>query len=70
MHTLAITDSHKLISWGLDECIGRSGCEDVADFVDFPKDTLVIDVACSECASACIDDDGHIWIWGTFRVAS
>lgn len=66
---VALTNDHELWSWGLEECNGRPGKK------DHPTQVLVgdgkvkiIDIACSEHAAACIDSEGRIWMWGTFRV--
>jgi hypothetical protein len=68
MHTLAITSDGWLLSWGFDECLGRSGREDIPGLVEFPKGIFIQDVACTEYASVCLDNNGELWTWGAFRV--
>ena len=68
MHTLAITNEGQLLSWGFSECLGRSGKEEIPAYVAFPDGIAIRDIACSEYASACLDINGSVWIWGAFRV--
>lgn len=69
MFAVALTQDQQLWSWGFEECNGRLGKEDRPTQVLVGDGNLqIIDVACSEYATACIDCNGGIWVWGAFRV--
>jgi alpha-tubulin suppressor-like RCC1 family protein len=65
---MMITSDKRLLSWGLEDCLGRPGKEFEPAPVRFPFDVKVVDVACTEYACSCIDELGRIWTWGGFRV--
>ncbi|KAJ3236216.1 Regulator of chromosome condensation [Chytriomyces hyalinus] len=67
MHTVALTSTGELLSWGAADFIGRidSSKNWQAQFVPF--DAKIVDAVCGECFTAVLDNSGHIWAWGSFR---
>jgi regulator of chromosome condensation len=71
LHTLALTSSGRVFSWGCnDDCVlGRTGTEAVpAPVSKFDGTTLQARfVACGDSHSAAVDQNGRVWVWGTYK---
>ncbi|KAJ3356081.1 hypothetical protein HDU83_001995 [Entophlyctis luteolus] len=71
MHSLALTSTGKILSWGASEFLGRTtsgsdNCEPRYVEIDDPN-VEFMDISCGECFSAAIDSFGKVWTWGSFR---
>lgn len=71
LHTLALTRSGELWSWGCndDSALGRDGAENVPEVVDALKGVRIVAISCGDCHSAALDADGCVWTWGTYKGA-
>lgn len=72
MHTLALSSSSKIYSWGCnDECaLGHGGPEYEVGEVILPSQGLtgsVVQVAAGDSISALLTSTGQVWTWGTIR---
>ncbi|KAI8832945.1 regulator of chromosome condensation 1/beta-lactamase-inhibitor protein II [Chytriomyces cf. hyalinus JEL632] len=67
MHTVALTSSGEVLSWGAADFIGRidSSKNWQPQLISF--DSKIGDAVCGECFTAVIDNHGRIWAWGSFR---
>ncbi|KAJ3391653.1 hypothetical protein HDU84_005603 [Entophlyctis sp. JEL0112] len=71
MHSLALTSTGKILSWGASEFLGRTtsgsdNCEPRYVEIGDPN-VEFMDISCGECFSAAIDSFGKVWTWGSFR---
>ncbi|KAJ3259247.1 Regulator of chromosome condensation [Chytriomyces hyalinus] len=67
MHTVALTSSGEILSWGAADFIGRIDSSKNWQAQLIPFDSKIVDAVCGECFTAVLDNDGHIWAWGSFR---
>ncbi|KAI8391032.1 regulator of chromosome condensation 1/beta-lactamase-inhibitor protein II [Radiomyces spectabilis] len=69
MHTLALTKTGKLWSWGCNDegALGRQGDEYEPGLVEALKDVVIVKVACGDSISLALSDQGKLFCWGTFR---
>ncbi|KAJ3236994.1 Regulator of chromosome condensation [Chytriomyces hyalinus] len=67
MHTVALTSSGEILSWGAADFIGRIDSSKNWQAQLIPFDSKIVDAVCGECFTAVLDSDGHIWAWGSFR---
>lgn len=69
LHTIALTSSGKLYSWGCNDqkALGRSGEETEPGEVVGLDNVNIVDVSCGDSMSVALSEDGNVYAWGTFR---
>ncbi|CAD5125687.1 DgyrCDS13894 [Dimorphilus gyrociliatus] len=75
MHSLAVSVSGKVFSWGCNDegALGRDISEDDGYLpleVKFPEDVKIHSVSAGDAHSAALTNAGDIYVWGVFRAQS
>ncbi|KAJ2996832.1 Regulator of chromosome condensation [Globomyces sp. JEL0801] len=69
LHTIALSLSGKLYSWGCNDqkALGRSGEESEPAPVEGLDNEFITSVACGDSVSVALTKFGQVYAWGTFR---
>lgn len=67
-HTLALTASGELYSWGsnVGSALGRTGNEEIPEKVEFDEMIEIVQIAAGGSISAVLTSSGDVYAWGTF----
>lgn len=69
LHTLALSRSGRVYSWGCNDekALGHSAQEFTVSQVHGLDDEFVVQITCGDSISAALTAEGKIYTWGTFR---